>query len=71
MATRKKKAETVAERTDVCKTCRGSHFENEEFTCRRHPPTPVYNAMKGVIKSAHPVVATDHWCVDFAPHLNS
>jgi hypothetical protein len=71
MATRRKKIEIIAERANICKTCDAAHFDDNEFTCRRRPPTPVYNGMSGFIEHVHPVVAPDHWCLDFVPKLHS
>lgn len=67
----RKKVPIVPERTEVCKNCRATNYQDMEFTCRRHPPTPVYSYATGVMEYVHPPVSPDHWCSDFLPILNS
>lgn len=70
MATRRKKIEVVAERTEICRECRHAHFGDDVIACRRFPPVPVWEGDEGVC-SHFPVIAADHWCGEFAAKLSS
>jgi hypothetical protein len=63
---RKPKEPVVAERTEICKTCRHSEFAEQEFRCRRYAPIGVYDGLY-----VWPQVAADDFCGDFSAKLDS
>lgn len=67
-----RKSAEKAERTEICKECRASHFSRKDgLRCRRHPPVFVYDPATGASSAQFPEVNSDDWCADFLPILSS
>jgi hypothetical protein len=72
MATRKTVKAEPAERTEICKECRFSHFKkNDGLRCRRFPPVFVYDYATGTSTAQWPEVDADAHCGEFKPTLSS
>jgi hypothetical protein len=71
MATRKTVKAEPAERTEICKNCRFSHYKRgEELRCRRFPPVFVYDYPTGTSNAQWPETNADAWCGEYKPLLN-